>query len=226
MKKYSLFFVFMIFVLSFSGCADVEKNLIKTSSTVNTVPQAITQLQSEDSTITETYESSVEQPTSYLSEENNKVISDEININIGEYFVASGKRLVDMKEVFNKEFIKKYPFTLPEDFETANFYFETPTELGLKYNEVENGYIRCLGKDGKSILQVYICSTRFVGHRHIWNTNAEPQKTRINNTDVIINKNSAGDYWGEFEKNGYYYTFEMSKINEEVVISALKDLAR
>ena len=83
------------------------------------------------------------------------MISDEININIGEYFVASGKRLVDMKEVFNKEFIKKYPFTLPEDFETANFYFETPTELGLKYNEVENGYIRCLGKDGKSILQVY-----------------------------------------------------------------------
>lgn len=225
MKKYALFFILMIFVFIFSGCADTGKNSIKDSSTGNTVSQVITQLEGEDSTTTKTDESSVEQHPSYLPVENNKEISDQININIGEYFVASGKRLVDMKEVSKEEFIKKYPFAWPEDFETANFYFEIPTELGLKYNEVENGYIRFLGKDRKSILDVYICNTKYVGHGWIGYTNAELKKTYINKTNVIITRNSAGEYRGEFEKNGYYYTFEMSRINEDVVISALKDLA-
>lgn len=147
----------------------------------------------------------------------------QININTCEYFVASGRRMVDRKEVSKKEFTEKYAFVLPEDFETANFYFDIPTEDGLEcYNEVENGYIRCLGKDRKSVLDVYICKTRYVGSGCV--TKAELKKTNINNIDVIVCKNSAGEYRGKFEKNGYYFTFQISGVDQDAILSALEDL--
>lgn len=224
MKKYVLSFVLMILVFVFSGCSDTEKDSIKDSSTGNTVSRVVTQLEDGDSTTKETNKPSIEQPA-YLPVENNKEISDEININVGEYFIASGRRMVDRKEVSKKEFTEKYAFVLPEDFETANFYFDIPTEDGLEYyNEVENGYIRCLGKDRKSVLDVCICKTRYVDCGFISVTKAELKKTYINKTNLIITKNSAGEYRGEFEKNGYYYTFAMSRINEDLVISTLKNL--
>ena len=150
--------------------------------------------------------------------------SPQININTVEYFVESGRRMVDRKEVSKKEFTEKYAFVLPEDFETANFYFDIPTEDGLEYyNEVENGYIRCLGKDRKSVLDVCICKTRYVGCGFISVTKAELKKTNINNIDVILCKNSAGKYKGEFQKNGYYYTFVIEGIDENSVLSVLND---
>ena len=128
-----------------------------------------------------------------------------------------------MKEVSKKEFTEKYAFVLPEDFETANFYFDIPTEDGLEYyNEVENGYIRCLGKDRKSVLDVYICKTGYVVSGSV--TKPGLKKTNINNIDVIVCKNSAGKYKGEFQKNGYYYTFEIYGIDQDAILSALEDL--
>lgn len=151
--------------------------------------------------------------------------SPQININTCEYFVESGRRMVDRKEVSKKEFTEKYAFVLPEDFETANFYFDIPTEDGLEYyNEVENGYIRCLGKDRKSVLDVCICKTRYVGCGFISVTKAELKKTNINNIDVIVCKNSAGEYRGKFEKNGYYFTFQISGVDQDAILSALEDL--
>ena len=149
----------------------------------------------------------------------------QININTVEYFVESARRMVDIKEVSKKEFTEKYAFVLPEDFETANFYFEIPTEDGLEYyNEVENGYIRYSTPDGKGTLHLFICDKKYVGYGCIFDTHEQLKKTNINNTDVIVCKNSAGEYRGEFQKNGYYYTFQIYGIDQDAILSALEDL--
>ncbi len=151
--------------------------------------------------------------------------SPQININTVECFVESGRRMVDRKEVSKKEFTEKYAFVLPEDFETANFYFDIPTEDGLEYyNEVENGYIRYSTPDGKGTLHLLICDKKYVGFGCIFDTHEQLKKTNINNIDVIVCKNSAGKYKGEFQKNGYYYTFVIAGIDENSVLSALEDL--
>ena len=162
--------------------------------------------------------------TAASSGENDK--EDTVKINVGEYFAASGKRMVDLKDVSKDEFLKKYPIILPENFTTVDFYYEIPTEVGLRFNEVEAGYVRCESNDGRSNLYVYVCDTKYVGHSCIWNRNAEPKKSRINNVDVIISQQEKGVYKGQFEKNGYYYTFETSNMAQQDVVSALKDLTK
>lgn len=162
--------------------------------------------------------------TAASSGENDK--EDTVTINVGEYFAASGKRMVDLKDVSKDEFLKKYPIILPENFTTVDFYYEIPTEAGLRFNEVEDGYVRCESNDGRSNLYVYVCDTKYIGHSCIWNRNAEPKKSRINNVDVIISQQEKGVYKGQFEKNGYYYTFETSNMAQQDVVSALKDLTK
>ena len=156
------------------------------------------------------------------SGENDK--EDTVAINVGEYFAASGRRMVDLKDVSRDEFLKKYPIILPGNFTTVDFYYEIPTEDGLRFNEVEGGYVRCESNDGRSNLYVYVCDTKYIGHSCIWNRNVEPKKSRINNVDVIISQQEKGIYRGQFEKNGYYYTFETSNMAQQDVVSALKDL--
>jgi len=150
----------------------------------------------------------------------------DIFINEGEYFVQGGKRLVDMTEPIPKEeFLKKYPVSLPGSFSTVTFYYEIPTEDGLRLNKnmSENGFIRCESKDGKSNMYICVCQTGYIGLSCVWRPDNEPQKSRINNIDVIISRQGR-NYKGEFEKDGYYYTFEMYSTEQDDVISALKDL--
>ncbi|MBQ4333182.1 MAG: hypothetical protein IJC33_05345 [Clostridia bacterium] len=150
----------------------------------------------------------------------------DIFINEGEYFVQGGKRLVDRTEPIPKEeFLKKYPVSLPGSFSTVTFYYEIPTEDGLRLNKnmSENGFIRCESKDGKSNMYIYVCQTGYIGLSSVWRPDNEPQKSRINNIDVIISRQGR-NYKGKFEKDGYYYTFEMYSTEQDDVINALKDL--
>lgn len=151
--------------------------------------------------------------------------SPQININTVECFVESGRRMVDMKEVSKQEFLNKYPLSLPQNFETANYYFEIPTQDGLALKEVENGYIRYSTPDGKGAFHLYICDKKYVGYGCVCDAHEQLKKTNINNTDVIVSKNSAGKYRGEFQKNGYYYTFQISGIDQDAILSALEDLS-
>ena len=199
MKKLLLFIICILLALSMSACKNDDLQQNNASSNVDTESNVVNE----------------------QSDTNSPVI----NINTGEYFVESGRRMVDIKEVSKKEFTEKYAFVLPEDFETANFYFEIPTEDGLEYyNEVENGYIRYSTPDGKGTLHLFICDKKYVGYGCILDTHEQLKKTNINNTDVIVCKNSAGKYRGEFQKNGYYYTFQIYGIDQDAILSALEDL--
>lgn len=199
MKKLFLFTFCILLALSMSACKNEDLKKSNLSSNADTKSDVVNE----------------------QSDTNSPVI----NINTGEYFVASGKRLVDMSEVSKQEFLNKYPLSLPQNFETANFYFEIPTEDGLEYyNEVENGYIRYSTPDGKGTLHLYICDKKYVGYGCVCDAHEQLKKTNINNTDVIVSKNSAGKYRGEFQKNGYYYTFEIYGIDQDAILSALEDL--
>lgn len=67
-------------------------------------------------------------------------------------------------------------------------------------------------------------SLQYVNYGYDLVISSEETKHTINKTEVIIRKKTDGDYRGKFEKNGFYYTFETSNINEEKMLSALKEI--
>ena len=200
----------------------------KTTETVATLCESAT-VTTTTQVATETTKSSVIQSDLIITDrqEYDEDDSDTIVINLGEYSANSGRRLVDRTTIIPaEEFLKQYPVTLPSGFAVYECYYEIPTETGLKFNEVENGYIRCANKERTSYLHIYVCKTKSIGVGYIENQKGESQKSYIDKREVTIHsyKRNGDVFAGKFEKNGYYYTFKTSNMVQEEVISALKDL--
>lgn len=241
MKKYTMIFIFAIFTLAvFSGCTK-SQNVTEPSSSHGAAIQTTMQSLVEgvnttesflfDSSITTTATQSTGDSVTTSkntddidNKDTGEGFSEDIVINVCECSHAGGKRMVDWKVASKDEFLKKYPIILPGNFATVDFYYEIPTEDGLRFNEVESGYIRCKSEDGRSSLHIFVCKSRYVGNGCVWHSNNEPKQSRINKTNVIINKHDDEGYWAEFEKNGYYYTIEALYMDQGKVISALNDL--